>query len=90
MLMNGGGRKNSTLVLRSGLLAASRRMGRKLPLPSFETPRKGAAPQDEGEDMARLRRDDSENTAPLSQRRHGSWFETHVSRAPRHHEVLAA
>jgi hypothetical protein len=36
------------LILRSGLLAASRRTGHKRLLPSFETPRKRAAPQDEG------------------------------------------
>jgi hypothetical protein len=39
---------NCDLILRSGLLAASRRMGHKRLLPSFETPRKCAAPQDEG------------------------------------------
>jgi hypothetical protein len=44
MLMNG----SANLILRSGLLAASRRMDHKRLLPSFETPRKCAAPQDEG------------------------------------------
>jgi hypothetical protein len=39
---------NCNLILRSGLLAASRRIGHKRLLPSFETPRKWAAPQDEG------------------------------------------
>jgi hypothetical protein len=55
-----------TLILRSGLLAASRRMGHKRSRPSFETPRKRAAPQDEVEDAAppgmttRVRRDAGE------------------------------
>jgi hypothetical protein len=41
--------KTTTLILRSGLLAASRRIGhkRRRSGPSFETPRKRAAPQDE-------------------------------------------
>jgi hypothetical protein len=38
---------NTALILRNGLLAASRRIGRKRLWPSFETPRKRAAPQDE-------------------------------------------
>jgi hypothetical protein len=41
------GQPNTTLILRSGLLAASRRIGHKRLGPSFETPRKRAAPQDE-------------------------------------------
>ncbi len=45
-LMNGGA-ACSVLILRSGLLAASRRMRHKRLLSSFETPRKRAAPQDE-------------------------------------------
>jgi hypothetical protein len=52
MLMNGGERKLD-LILRRGLLAASRRIGHKRLLPSFETPRKRAAPQDEGVNVAR-------------------------------------
>jgi len=40
---------HSALILRSGLLAASRRIGHKRSRPSFETPRKRAAPQDEAE-----------------------------------------
>jgi hypothetical protein len=55
MLMNGGAKKLD-LILRSGLLAASRRMGHKRLLPSFETPRKRAAPQDEAGDAAPLPR----------------------------------
>ena len=35
-------------------MAASRRIDHKRPLPSFETPRKRAAPQDEGDDVAPL------------------------------------
>jgi hypothetical protein len=42
------GQTNTALILRSGLLAASRRIGHKRLGPSFETPRKRAAPQDEG------------------------------------------
>ena len=36
------------LILRSGVFAASRRMRKRARGPSFETPRKRAAPQDEG------------------------------------------
>jgi hypothetical protein len=43
-----GGERKLNLILRSGPFAASRRMGHKRLLPSFETPRKRAAPQDEG------------------------------------------
>ncbi|WP_461341838.1 hypothetical protein, partial [Bradyrhizobium sp.] len=38
----------SDLILRSGPLAASRRLATGAMRPSFETPRKRAAPQDEG------------------------------------------
>jgi hypothetical protein len=41
-------RQKLDLILRSGLLAASRRIDHKRLLPSFETPRKRAAPQDDG------------------------------------------
>jgi transcriptional regulator with XRE-family HTH domain len=45
---NSLGEPDTALILRSGLLAASRRIGHKRPGTSFETPRKCAAPQDEG------------------------------------------
>jgi hypothetical protein len=45
--------KYAALILRSGLLAASRRIGHKRPGPSLETPRKRAAPQEEEERVAR-------------------------------------